>query len=288
MQDCRRTPQNPWQELSQMTLKLQNRVALVTGASSGIGRAIALALAKEGASVVCSDIRKSANADGYETDLDIDTDDLIVQRGGAAQFVPCNVTKSKEVQALVAAAVEKFGRLDVMVNNAGVAFDFATVVEEREEDFDTTMAVNVKGVWLGCKYAIEQFMKQEPIRMANGAEVRGRVVNMASMAGLVGLAKEPAYCASKAAVVGLTKEIAVDFAEQRINVNAICPGFLATSMVRSALEDEATSKWLHGLTPWPRLGTVDDVAKAALFLASDDAEWMTGSMLTLDGGFVAR
>jgi len=271
-----------------MTLKLQNRVAVVTGASSGIGRAIALALAKEGALIVCSDIRKSANADGYESDLNIDTDDLIAQGGGAAHFVPCNVTKSNEVRALVAASVERFGRLDVMVNNAGVAFDFATVVEEREEDFDTTMAVNVKGVWLGCKYAIEQFMKQEPATMANGGQVRGRIVNMASMAGLVGLAKEPAYCASKAAVVGLTKEIAVDFAEQRINVNAICPGFLATSMVRSALEDEATSKWLHDLTPWPRLGRVDDVAKAALFLASDDAEWMTGSMLTLDGGFVAR
>lgn len=271
-----------------MTLKLQNRVAVVTGASSGIGRAIALAFAKEGASVVCSDIRKSANADGYEPDLNIDTDDLIAKRGGTAHFVPCNVTESSEVRALVAAAVEKFGRLDVMVNNAGVAFDFATVVEEREEDFDLTMAINVKGVWLGCKYAIAQFMKQESLKMTNGGEVRGRVINMASMAGLVGLSKEPAYCASKAAVVGLTKEIAVDFAEQRINVNAICPGFLATSMVRSALEDEAISKWLHGLTPWPRLGTADDVAKAALFLASDDAEWMTGSMLTLDGGFVAR
>ncbi|VVD33695.1 SDR family NAD(P)-dependent oxidoreductase [Paraburkholderia dioscoreae] len=271
-----------------MTLKLQGRVAVVTGASSGIGRAVALAFAREGASVVCSDIRKSANADGYEPDLNIDTDDLIVQRGGSAHFVSSDVTRANDVKSLVAAAVERFGRLDVMVNNAGVAFDFATVVEEREEDFDITMAVNVKGVWLGCKYAIEQFLKQEPVKLANGGVLRGRVVNMASMAGLVGLAKEPAYCASKAAVVGLTKEIAIDFAEHRINVNAICPGFLATSMVRSALEDEATSKWLHGLTPWPRLGTVEDVAKAALFLASDDAEWMTGSMLTVDGGFVAR
>jgi NAD(P)-dependent dehydrogenase (short-subunit alcohol dehydrogenase family) len=261
-----------------MTLKLQNRVAVVTGASSGIGRAIALTFAKQGASVVCSDIRKSANADGYEPDLDVDTDDLIMRQGGKAHFVACDVTQSKQVRELVTAAVEKFGRLDVMVNNAGVAFDFATVVEEREQDFDITMAVNVKGVWLGCKYAIEQFLKQEPVTMANGAQVRGRVINMASIAGLVGLEQQPAYCASKAAVVGLTKHI---------NVNAICPGFLATSMVRSCLEDDATSKRLHGLTPWPRLGTVDDVSKAALFLASDDAEWMTGSMLSVDGGFVA-
>jgi NAD(P)-dependent dehydrogenase (short-subunit alcohol dehydrogenase family) len=270
-----------------MTLKLQNRVAVVTGASSGIGRAIALTFAKQGASVVCSDIRKSANADGYEPDLDVDTDDLIMRQGGKAHFVACDVTQSKQVRELVTAAVEKFGRLDVMVNNAGVAFDFATVVEEREQDFDITMAVNVKGVWLGCKYAIEQFLKQEPVTMANGAQVRGRVINMASIAGLVGLEQQPAYCASKAAVVGLTKEVGVDFAKHHINVNAICPGFLATSMVRSCLEDDATSKRLHGLTPWPRLGTVDDVSKAALFLASDDAEWMTGSMLSVDGGFVA-
>jgi NAD(P)-dependent dehydrogenase (short-subunit alcohol dehydrogenase family) len=271
-----------------MALKLTDRVAVVTGASSGIGRAIALALAEQGAAVVVSDIRKSANADGYEPDLDVDTDDLIVQRGGRASYVQCDVTRAQQVKALIKSAVEQFGRLDVMVNNAGVAFDFATVVEEREEDFDITMAVNVKGVWLGCKYAIEQFLKQEPIATANGTQVRGRVVNMASMAGLVGLAKEPAYCASKAAVIGMTKEIAVDFAAQYINVNAICPGFLATAMVRSALEDEATSQWLHGLTPWPRLGNAGDVAKAAVFLASDDAEWMTGSALTIDGGFVAR
>ncbi|NGM80787.1 SDR family NAD(P)-dependent oxidoreductase [Burkholderia multivorans] len=271
-----------------MALKLKNRVAVVTGASSGIGRAIAIALAEQGAAVVCSDIRKSANVDGYEPDLDVDTDDLIVRRGGRARHVQCDVTNAKEVKALVSSAVEQFGRLDVMVNNAGVAFDFATVVEEREEDFDITMAVNVKGVWLGCKYAIEQFLKQEPISSANGALVRGRIINMASIAGLVGLAKEPAYCASKAAVIGLTKEIAVDFAAQHINANAICPGFLATAMVRSALEDEETSKWLHGLTPWPRLGNAGDVAKTAVFLASDDAEWVTGSAMTVDGGFVAR
>lgn len=271
-----------------MSLKLQDRVAIVTGSSSGNGRAIALAFAREGASVVCSDIRKEALQDGYETDLDVDTDDLITKLGGNACFIAADVSKSDAVKALVAGAVSRFGRLDVIVNNAGVAADFNTIIDESEADYDLTMAVNAKGVWLGCKYAITQFMQQAPLTMANGGQVRGRVVNVASIGGLVGLAKEPAYCASKGAVVNLTRELAVDFAPEKINVNAICPGFLATAMVRSALEDEATSKWLHGLTPWPRLGTAADVAKAAVFLASDDAEWMAGTMLTVDGGFVAR
>ena len=270
-----------------MERKLDGRVAIITGSSSGNGRAVALALAAAGASVICSDVRKSALAGGYESDIEIDTDDVIRSLGGKAVYVLADVSKASDVSALVEVAVSRFGRLDILVNNAGWAGDFATVVEETEEVYDRTMAINVKGVWLGCKYAIAQFLKQAPLTMANGRTVRGRIVNIASMGGLVGLAKEPAYCASKGAVVNLTRQIAIDFAKEYINVNAICPGFLATAMVREALDDAETNKWLHSQSPWPHLGTTDDVATATLFLASDDAQWMSGSMLTVDGARTA-
>ncbi|WP_175780641.1 SDR family NAD(P)-dependent oxidoreductase [Burkholderia anthina] len=271
-----------------MAGKLEGRIAVVTGASSGNGRAIALALAGEGATIVCSDIKKSALAGGYEKNLEVDTDETIVQAGGKACFISADVSKAADVQNVIAHAVEKFGRLDIMVNNAGVFTGLHNIIDETEEQYDFTMNVNAKGVWLGCKYAITQFMKQEPLTSSSGAKLRGRIVNIASIGGLVGLALEPAYCASKGAVVNLTRELAIDFAPEQINVNAICPGFLATAMVRSFLEKEDTNKLLHDLTPWPRVGTAEDVARAALFLASDDAEWMTGSMLTVDGAFTAR
>lgn len=268
--------------------KLKGRVAVVTGSSSGNGRAIAIALAKQGAYLVCSDLKKDALAGGYEKDLDVDTDALINQFGGNATFVAADVSKAADVQNVIDHAVQTYGRLDIMVNNAGVFTGLHNIIDETEEQYDFTMNVNAKGVWLGCKYAITQFMKQEPLKSSTGANLRGRIVNIASIGGLVGLANEPAYCASKGAVVNLTRELALDFAPERINVNAICPGFLATAMVRSFLENDDTNKLLHDLTPWPRVGTAEDVARAAVFLASDDAEWMSGSMLTVDGAFTAR
>ncbi|MEX3981851.1 SDR family NAD(P)-dependent oxidoreductase [Paraburkholderia sp. EG287A] len=271
-----------------MAGKLEGRIAVVTGSSSGNGRAIAIALAREGAHVVCSDLKKEALPGGYEKDLEVDTDAVISQMGGKASFIAADASKAADVQNIIDDAVKTFGRLDIMVNNAGVFTGLHSILDETEEQYDFTMNVNAKGVWLGCKYAITQFMKQEPIRSSTGAELRGRIVNIASIGGLVGLALEPAYCASKGAVVNLTRELAIDFAPERINVNAICPGFLATAMVRSFLEKEDTNKLLHDLTPWPRVGTAEDVARAAVFLASDDAEWMTGSMLTVDGAFTAR
>jgi NAD(P)-dependent dehydrogenase (short-subunit alcohol dehydrogenase family) len=170
-----------------------------------------------------------------------------------------------------------------MVNNAGVFTELHTILEETEDDYDFTMGVNVKGVWLGCKSAIAQMLQQA----APEGESRGKIVNIASIGGLVGLMAEPSYCASKGAVVNLTRQLAVDFAPERINVNAICPGFLATAMVRPFLEDPELNALLHEKSPWPRLGTAEDVAKAALFLASDDAAWVSGAMLTVDGGYTA-
>lgn len=264
--------------------RLEGQVAIVTGSSSGNGRAIAIAFAKEGATILCSDLRPSALAAGYEKDLDVPTHEAIRKAGGKAEYHQADASKAADVEALVAKAVALYGRLDVMVNNAGIFTELHSILEETEDQYDRTMNINAKGVWLGCKYAIGQMMKQTP--RADGT--RGRIVNIASIAGLVGLALEPAYCASKGAVVSLTRQLAVDFAPHRINVNAICPGFLATAMVRPFLEDKATNEALHALTPYPRVGTAEDVARSALFLASDDAEWIAGTMLTLDGAFTAR
>jgi NAD(P)-dependent dehydrogenase (short-subunit alcohol dehydrogenase family) len=267
-----------------MSVRLENHVAIVTGASSGNGRAIAVALAKAGANVVCADLTRDALKDGYEADLSVPTDELIRAGGGRAIFVATDVVKAAQVERLVAGTAEQFGRLDLMVNNAGVFTGLHTILDETEEQFDFTMAVNTKGVWLGCKYAIGQMMQQPP--RASGS--RGKVINLASIGGLVGLAQEPAYCSSKGAVVNLTRQLALDFAPHRINVNAICPGFLATAMVRPFLENADTNKLLHDLTPWPRVGTAADVAHCALFLASEDSEWVSGSMLTVDGAFTSR
>ena len=173
--------------------RLRGKVAVVTGSSSGNGRAISLALAREGAALICSDIRKSALEGGYEADLKVDTDDLIREEGGQAEYLQADTRRAEEVQALVDRAVAAHGRLDVMVNNAGVFTDLHTIVDETEEQYDFTMDVNVKGVWLGCKAAITQMLKQD---VEGGS--RGKVINIASIGGLVGLASEPAYCTSKA------------------------------------------------------------------------------------------
>jgi hypothetical protein len=265
-----------------MANKLQDKVAVVTGSSSGNGRAIALALAAEGATVVCSDIRHAAREGGYEGDILTATDDVIRANGGKAEYVETNAADCASVENLVSSAVSNFGRLDVMVNNAGIFTGLHTIVDETEDEYDRTMAVNAKSVWLGCKFAIKQMLTQEPV---NGS--RGRIVNIASIGGLVGLTSEPSYCASKGAVVSLTRQLAVDFAPERININAICPGFLATAMLRPFLDNPELNTALHGKSPWPELGTAEDVAKAAVFLATDDARWATGSMLTIDGGFTA-
>jgi NAD(P)-dependent dehydrogenase (short-subunit alcohol dehydrogenase family) len=178
--------------------------------------------------------------------------------------------------------VQGFGRLDVMVNNAGIFTGLHTIVDETEDEWDRTMAVNAKSVWLGCKFAIRQMLTQEPV---DGS--RGRIVNIASIGGLVGLAAEPAYCAAKGAVVNLTRQLAVDFAPERINVNAVCPGFLATAMVRPFLDDPELNQVLHAKSPWPELGTAQDVAKATVLLATDEARWATGTLLTVNGGFTS-
>lgn len=263
------------ESLGDAGFRLDGLIAIVTGSSSGIGRAISRTLGLAGAAIVCCDIRKSARAEGYESDIEVDTDDAIRAMGGTSVFVKTDASNSDDVRAAIRAGVEHFGHVDIIVNNAGIWTGPHTIIEETEEEYDRTMAVNCKGVWLGCKYAIDQMLRQG---------TGGRIVNISSAAALVGLEKEPAYCASKGAVAALTRQLALDFASDGIGVNAICPGFVTTGLARAVMGKSHE----HGLTPWPRLGEPTDVAHAALFLASRSAEWITGAVLTVDGGYVAR
>ncbi|KAJ5464328.1 uncharacterized protein N7458_000014 [Penicillium daleae] len=263
-------------------LNLKGRVAVVTGSSSGLGRAIAMALASEGASVVCSDITPDLRAGGYEKD-NVSTHEVIA-RTGKAIFKKADASAAEDIEALVKAAVTTYGRLDIMVNNAGVFCGQHKIAEESVDAFDKTMGVNSRGVFLGMKYAIAQMMKQDPLPSGD----RGWIVNISSIGGLLGLSMEPSYCASKAAVVGLTRQAALDYAPDKIHINAVCPGFIETAMVRSAMEDETLNKEIRCATPWPRLGLPEDIGKAVLFLSSDGASWITGAILNVDGGYISR
>ena len=262
-------------------MRVEGKVATVTGSSSGLGRAIARQLAEEGAAVVCFDLQKAARKEGYEGDIELDTDDAIRAAGGSTTFVGGDVSKAGDVQRAIEAAKDEFGGLDIMVNNAGTTTGPATIVDETEEEFDVTLAVNTKGVWLGCKYAIEQML---------GQDRGGKIINIASAAALVGVEKEPAYGASKGAVISLTRQLAADYASRRINVNVICPGYVKTALSHLALESADAGSVIAeavSLTPLPRGGMPEDIAKAALFLASSDADWITGSTVVVDGGYTA-
>ena len=267
-----------------MAGSFKDQIAIVTGSSSGNGRAIALKLSTAGAIVVCADRAKTARKNGYDYHPEIDTDDLIHRVGGAARFIQTDVSSAVDMERLISRTVLEFGRIDLLVNNAGVNNGLRTIVSETEEQFDHTINVNVKGVWLGCKYTITQMLNQEPL--ASGS--RGKIVNIASVGGLVGILAAPAYCASKGAVVNLTRQLAVDFGPYKINVNAICPGYVATAMSRDGIENEEFHQSLRSMTPWPRLGTCEDVADAVLFFLSPEANWIHGSILTVDGGMTAK
>ena len=268
-----------------MPTRLENQIAIVTGSSSGNGRAIALALSAAGATIVCADLEKKARKEGYEKDLEIDTDDVIRKQGAKGCFVRADVKSASEVENLVASTVSEFGRLDIMVNNAGVHPGLSAIVDQTEEQYDTVMSVNVKGVWLGCRYAIIQMLKQELLETGS----RGKIVNISSVAGLIGIGLHPAYGPSKAAVINLTRRLAVTYGPQRINVNAVCPGLIPTAMTRPSSPDlEEWHKRTLQITPWPRLGTSQDVAYCVQFLSSPEAEWITGVALPVDGGLCAR
>jgi glucose 1-dehydrogenase len=255
--------------------RLSGRVAVVTGSSSGLGRAIAVRLAAEGASVVVSDVLAEPKEGGEATEA------VIAAAGGTSVRVPADVSRAADVDALVAAAVQRFGRLDVMVNNAGIAGAASkSLLETTEADWDAIMAVNLRGVFLCCKRAIGEMIEQEPI-----GEVRGRVINISSQHGMIGPPGHVAYATSKGGVVNLTHQLAVDYGRHGILVNAVAPGKIITGPASTANPDNVA--YSHARTPFSRLGRPEDVAGATAFLASDDALYVSGTNLLVDGGWMA-
>jgi len=253
-----------------MTRELEGSVAVVTGAGNGIGRATALAFAREGAKVVVSDVDGRA---GEETVAQVR------QAGGEARFAAADVSKEADVINLIEGTVKSYGRLDVAFNNAGISGTQGAVADLTEGQWAQVLAVNLTGVFLCMKYELLHMEKQG----------RGSIINNASILGTVGFAGAAAYTASKHGVLGLTKVAAIEYATKGIRVNAVCPGFIVTPMLEKAglLADEAVRKTLEGMHAQKRMGKASEVAEAVTFLASSRASFITGHPLLVDGGFVA-
>lgn len=249
-------------------MKLENRVALVTGAASGIGRASALALAVEGASVIVNDINVPG---GQETVA------LVEQAGGKATLVPADVSHSIEVAALVRRTLAIYGRLDCAVNSAGIGGDMTPTDLREEATWDMIMDINLKGVWLCMKYELAPMLEQK----------QGAIVNIASAAGLIGFRHASAYAASKHGVVGLTRSAALEYARKNIRVNAVCPGFTETPILAdlNAMNPQMVEAAIKSV-PMQRLGTPQEIAQAVVWLCSDDSSFVTGHALSIDGGSV--
>jgi NAD(P)-dependent dehydrogenase (short-subunit alcohol dehydrogenase family) len=248
-----------------MTQQMEGKVALVTGASSGIGRASALAFAQRGAKVT---VNANVNVKGGE-----ETVRMIKEAGGQAIFIKADVSIAAEVQALVQKAVENYGRLDYAYNNAGVEGMAASIVDCTEEEWDRVMNINLKGIWLCMKYEIPQMLKQGG----------GAIVNVSSIAGLQAEPEGGAYAVSKHGVLGLTRAGAVEYAKKGIRVNAVCPGIIATPMI-----DRLSGGNLEGArlaqAPIERLGRPEEIAEVVVWLCSDAASFVTGHAMVVDGG----
>jgi NAD(P)-dependent dehydrogenase (short-subunit alcohol dehydrogenase family) len=248
---------------------LNGKVALVTGGASGIGRATALTFAQEGAKLIIADM----NEEGGQQ-----TVHMITEKGGEAIFVRTDVSKAIEVQALISKAVETYGRLDCAHNNAGISGGGRALTAEYAEDtWQQVLAVNLTGVWLCMKYEIPQMLHQGG----------GAIVNTASAAGLVGSRGISAYVASKHGVVGLTKTAALEYAQQGIRVNCVCPGVIQTPMTERALSDPIMQAQIAA-RPIGRVGAPEEVAEAVVWLCSDAASFVTGHAMSIDGGLVAQ
>jgi NAD(P)-dependent dehydrogenase (short-subunit alcohol dehydrogenase family) len=251
-------------------MRLRDKVALITGAGSGIGREAALLFAREGASVVVAEVADDA---GRQTAADIE------KAGGRAHFVHADVSRGDDVREMVAEAEKTYGRLNVLFNNAGVFPDAdGSVLDTDEETWDFVLRVNLKGIFLGCKYGIPALLR------AGG----GSIVNTASFVALMGSATpQIAYTASKGGVLALTREVAIEFARKGIRVNALCPGPVDTPLLQELFRDPARRKRRLAHIPMGRLARADEVAKAALFLASDESSYINGAAFTVDGGITA-
>jgi NAD(P)-dependent dehydrogenase (short-subunit alcohol dehydrogenase family) len=251
--------------------RLDGKVALITGAGSGIGEQMARAFAEQGARVVVADISEEA-ASRVSTEI-----------GDSATSLRLDVTDAAGVKTAFESIAASHGALDVLINNAGIGL-VGNVEETEEADFDRLMTVNVKGVYNGCKAAV-------PIMLQHGG---GNIINMGSVAGLVAVARRFAYCATKGAVIAMTRQLAMDYVDKGIRANVICPGTVETPFVEGYLqkfhagEIEETRAQLHARQPIGRMGRPDEIARMAVYLASDEAAFVTGSIFTIDGGWTAR
>ncbi|MDD5178273.1 MAG: SDR family oxidoreductase [Candidatus Nanoarchaeia archaeon] len=251
-------------------MRLKDKVAIITGAASGIGRSSALLFAKEGAKIVVAD---------YNEELGKETVSLIKKEKGEAIFVKTDVSNEKDIKNMIDQTIKSFKKIDILYNNAGIELG-KNILDTTPEEWDNVISINLKGVFLGCKYAIPYIKKG------------GSIINTSSIAGIVGFANLAAYCASKGGIILLTKQMALDFAKKGIRVNCICPGGILTPMlerfIKNSPDPQATRKGMDSMHPLGRVGKPEEVAYAALFLASDESSFITGHSLIVDGGFTSQ
>ena len=254
--------------------RLAGKVAIVTGGASGIGRAIARTFAHEGATVIIADVTETVREGGTPTH------ELLRADGFPVEFIKTDVSNEQDAEAVVRSTAERHGRLDILVNDAAIGLG-KPLLETSLEEWDRVLAVNLTGVFLMCRAAVRQMLRQEPRN-----EARGRIVNISSQHGMIGAPEDIAYGTSKSGVVYMTRQIAADYAKDQIVCNAVAPGKILTGKGGRAVEP----RWIddsRSRTPMARLGTPEDVARATLFLASDEATYLTGVNLMVDGGWMA-
>lgn len=244
--------------------RLTTKVAIVTGAASGIGLGVAQLFIKEGSKVVFSDINKSGKAAADAA-------------GKKALFIECDISSAKSVKNLVAKTLEAFGTIDILINNAGILYQ-KPISETSDEEWDAIININLKGPFLLTREVLPIFEKQG----------KGKIVNMASIAGIIGYENLSAYCASKGGIIAMTRSLALEFAPKNINVNCVCPGAIKTGMTKAIEENETILKQTLMYIPAGRMGDPIDIANAALYLASDESDYVTGASIVVDGGWSVR
>jgi NAD(P)-dependent dehydrogenase (short-subunit alcohol dehydrogenase family) len=254
-------------------MRLKNKVAIITGAGSGIGAETAIMFGKEGAKVMVADIDEKKG---------MDTVDLIKSNNGEATFAQVDLSKADNIKKMVKYTIKTYSRLDILVNNVGIYLQ-ADVVETAEDEWERIMDINLKSAFLCCKYSIPEMIKNKK---------GGVIVNVGSEAGIVGIKRQIAYNVSKSAIIALTRSIAVDFASDNIRANCVCPGTTETPLVRDAIsksqDPEKTRRELEEVRPANRLGRPEEIAAGILYLASDESPYATGAVLSIDGGYTAQ